>query len=65
MATKRAHRGGGNTRKINRSLVQCRIYRERHTREKNKVRKITRHLKRHINDQQARSMLQHFINIVK
>ena len=60
MATKRAHRGGGNTRKINRDLVKCRIYRERHTREKNKVIRITRHLKKHPNDLQSVKKLEYF-----
>lgn len=46
----KARRGGRKGRKIGRNKVKCEKYRLSHRREKNKIRKINRHLKVHIND---------------
>ncbi len=51
------HRKHGGARKIGRSKVKCERYRLLKTREKNKVRKIKKHLKRNVNDKHALSRL--------
>ena len=44
-------------RKVGRNKVKCDWYRSRGTREKNKIRKINKHLKKHPNDKQAKRSL--------
>lgn len=51
------HSGGGS-RKIGRNKIKCELYRTRHTRERNKVRKIFKHIKRHPNNLQAKKRLE-------
>jgi hypothetical protein len=46
----RKRQKGGNSRKIGRNLVKCARYRASHIREKNKIRKIKKHLKKYPND---------------
>ena len=43
----------GGAKKIGRNGARCKVYRDRGVREKNKARKIRRHLKRFPNDLQA------------
>lgn len=50
------HSGGGN-RKKGRNLASCASYKARHTREKNKVKKITKHLKKHPLDLESKKVL--------
>jgi hypothetical protein len=47
------HKQGKKNRKLGRNKVACAWYRSTHRREKNKIRKILRHLKKHTNDLQA------------
>lgn len=46
-------RGGKKGRKIGRNKKSCELYRAQHRRERNKIRKIKKYLKRHPNDKQA------------
>lgn len=48
---------GGGARKIGRSKVKCARYLSRHQREKNKNRRIKKHLKFHPNDKAAEEAL--------
>lgn len=48
-----AHNKGKNNRKIGRNAAKCARYSAEGRREKNKARKILRHLKRHPNDMNA------------
>ena len=43
----------GGAKKIGRNGARCKIYRDRGVREKNKARKVRRHLNRFPNDLQA------------
>lgn len=43
-------RGGKKGRKIGRNLTKCAWYRNSKRREKNKIKKIKKHLKRHSQD---------------
>ena len=64
MATKRKRQGGKTNRKLGRNEVKCKRYRAENRREKNKIRKIRKHLKRHINDRLAKRSLQKFIKFI-
>ncbi|MFQ6011539.1 MAG: hypothetical protein ACE5KG_05150 [Nitrososphaerales archaeon] len=57
MAKKKANRGGKKGRKIGRSKEKCQRYRAAGTREKNKIRKVRKHVRRHPNDAVARRAL--------
>lgn len=52
MATPRRGRGRNGTKKYGRNKVKCEIYRREHRREKNKIRKLSKLLKRHPNNLQ-------------
>ena len=51
--SKRVKRGSGGRRKIGRMKAKCERYRLLHTREKNKIKKILKHLKKHPNNKSA------------
>ena len=46
-------RGSGGRRKIGRMKAKCERYRLLHKREKNKIRKLTKYIKNHVNDLMA------------
>jgi len=49
--------GKNRGRKYDRNRVKCKLYRERGRRERNKIRKLRRHLKRQPEDHQAVEVL--------
>jgi len=51
------HKGGKKNRKHGRNKVWCAQYRMRGTRERNKIRKLKRHLKKYPNDSVAKGLL--------
>lgn len=53
--TRRAH---GGSRKIGRNKMKAGIYKNEGRREKNKARRIKKHLKRHVNDRQSAKRLE-------
>lgn len=52
MSKSHARTGHGNSRKIGRSLAKCQLYRSRHTREKNKIKRLKKLLIRFPNNKQ-------------
>ena len=52
-----ASKSGGNARKINRNIKWCQNYRSLGTRERNKQRRLIRHLKRYTHDKVATKAL--------
>ena len=55
---KRTKRGSGGRRKIGRMKAKCERYRLAHKREKNKIRKILKHLRKHPNNLQAKKRIE-------
>jgi len=50
-------KSGGGARKIGRTAEKCKYYRSRMTREKNKERKLEKHVASQPNDEIARTVL--------
>lgn len=50
-------KGKSGTKKYGRNEVCCRRYKESHKREKNIVKRIVKHLARHVHDKQAERRL--------
>lgn len=54
---KRTRKGKGGLAKRGRNISKCQAYKARNTREKNKARKITKHLAKHPNDSIAKKSI--------
>jgi len=59
--TRKSHSGN---RKHGRNKIKCERYFREHRKEKNKIKKIAKHLKFHINDKKAQSYLNRFKNAI-
>lgn len=57
MARSKVRKGGKKNRKIGRTAEKCEYYRSRMTREKNKERKLKKHVASQPNDEIARTAL--------
>lgn len=60
MRTRKRRKSGG-TRKYGRNEEKCKRYKLLQIREKNKIRRIKKHLKRHVNDEQSQSFLERLV----
>ena len=61
---KRTKRGSGGRRKIGRMKAKCERYRLLHTREKNKIKRILKHLKKHPNNLVAKLRVEELRNMI-
>ena len=61
---KRTRQGGGHS-KAGRDSVKCQLYRSQHRREKNKIKKLTKYLKTHQNDQKAVEALSRYERLLR
>lgn len=52
------HRSGKKGRKIGRNKVKCDLYRKQGRRERNKLRRLRRHVRRQPNDWEAKSAIE-------
>jgi hypothetical protein len=60
---KRKHLGGGHS-KAGRDQVKCQIYRSQHRREKNKIRKLSKYMRKNPNDLQSLKVLHKYEQII-
>ena len=58
-------KGSRGVRKYGRARTKCEQYRREHKREKNKIKKILRHLRKHPNDNRSRSHIKRLENFIK
>jgi hypothetical protein len=56
-------KGGKKNRKFGRDKIKCERYRRERRREKNKVKKVCKHLKKHPNDFKSKDWYNNFINL--
>ncbi len=62
---KRTRQRGGSSKKIGRDLAKCQLYRNQHRREKNKIKKLNKHIKKHINDKLAIKAIARYEQLLK
>jgi ribosomal protein S15P/S13E len=61
MATQQKYKGGKKSRKLGRNKSACAVYEAGCVRERNKIRKMKRHLRRHPADLQNARRLQELV----